>query len=197
MKALIHAESAKIGHLERHKSIKLSTYGIVFMGTPHQGTDITLGNLILGIASVVIKTNPNLVENLKRDSELLGDQSRSYLGISDDFATIYCYETKPIPPFREPVGFFCPSAYIVRADMLKVVPYASTVVKGVRNAPAIGIQKDHKQMVKFSSNNTKDYQDVSLSVKQMVAEASDKVRTNWAEWDMLKGEYALRCNHRF
>jgi hypothetical protein len=94
-----------MGHLEQHKSIKLSTSGIVFMGTPHQGADTTLGKLVLNIASVVIRTNRKLVGNLEKDGEWLESQARSYLSISDDFDTIYCYETKPTPPSRSLVSF--------------------------------------------------------------------------------------------
>jgi len=75
------------------------------MGTPHQGTDTTLGKLILNIASVVIRTNRKLVGNLEKDGEWLESQARSYLSISDDFDTVYCYETKPTPPSRSLVSF--------------------------------------------------------------------------------------------
>jgi hypothetical protein len=75
------------------------------MGTPHQGTDtVALGKVILRIASIVMATNPSLVKHLEQDSEVLQAQLRSYLGMSDDFATIYCYETKPMPPSTELVS---------------------------------------------------------------------------------------------
>jgi hypothetical protein len=62
------------------------------------------------MASVVMDTNRNLVGNLERDGQWLEVQLRSYLCISDDFATIYCYETKPTPPSKELVSFFFGSA---------------------------------------------------------------------------------------
>jgi hypothetical protein len=37
MKALIHSDAARRGALVEHRSIKLSTYGVMFMGTPYQG----------------------------------------------------------------------------------------------------------------------------------------------------------------
>jgi hypothetical protein len=103
--ALIHAESTKEGHLEHHKAIKLSTYGIIFMGTPHQGVSTTLGNMILSVASVVIKTNSNLVEFIERDGTLLEGQLQSYRGINRDFDNVYCYETKCTPPSGKLVSF--------------------------------------------------------------------------------------------
>jgi hypothetical protein len=70
----------------------------------------------------------------------------------------------------------------------KVVPYASAVVQGGRNAPAVGINQDHIQMVKFPSRTTRGYRDVSLHVKRMVGNAAGRVEANWAEWDALKGK---------
>jgi hypothetical protein len=166
------------------------------MGTPHHGTEISLGKVILGIASIVTKTNRSLVGNLERDGEWLEAQLRSYLSISDDFKTVYCYETKPTPPSNELVGLSSASVCI-RVDMPKLVPYASAVVRGARDAPAIGIQKDHQQIVKFPSNRTKAYVDVALHVKRMVPEASRKVEVNWAEWDKLKGECAIQSKSLF
>ena len=46
-------------------------------------------------------------------------------------------------------------------------------------------------MVKFPSKTARGYKDVSLHVKQIVRKASERVETNWAEWDALKGEWAI------
>ncbi|KAH7119514.1 hypothetical protein B0J13DRAFT_569314 [Dactylonectria estremocensis] len=35
--ALIHSDAARPGALHEHRSVKVSTYGIIFLGTPHQG----------------------------------------------------------------------------------------------------------------------------------------------------------------
>jgi len=150
--ALIISQNTDVGRLERRKSIRLSTYGIVFMGTPPQATGATLGNLFFKVASLGIKTNQGFIQDLKRDCDLLEDQMQSYLPIGDDFDTICCYETRSTPPLSE-----------------TVVPYACAVVPG---APSIAIQQNHTQMVKFSSNNAKGYKDISLHVKEMVGKAS-------------------------
>jgi hypothetical protein len=79
-------------------------------------------------------------------------------------------------------------AYIRDAyvDVPKVVPYASAV-PGARNAPAIGIQQNHTEMVKFGSRKLKAYQDVSLHVKRMVGKAPKQVEVNWANWTLSMG----------
>jgi hypothetical protein len=77
-------------------AIKLSTYGLIFLGTPHQGGEgIALGERLVAIASIFVQTNNRLLQHLKRDSEWLQQQLNQYLGISDEFVTTFAYETLP------------------------------------------------------------------------------------------------------
>lgn len=55
MQALIHSDAARRGAFEEYRSVKLSTYGIVFMGTPHQGgSGVALGRLMVSVASILV-----------------------------------------------------------------------------------------------------------------------------------------------
>ena len=81
--------------MEQH-AIKLSTYGLIFLGTPHQGGEgVEWGEILVAIASIFVQTNRTLLQNLQRDSEWLQLQLSQYLGISDEFVTIFAYETLP------------------------------------------------------------------------------------------------------
>jgi len=85
--------TARQGPLEEHRSIKLSTYGILFMGTPHQGrSGVHLGKLILKVASIFVTADDKILKRLERDSELLQQQLGQYGPISGDFATTFAYE---------------------------------------------------------------------------------------------------------
>lgn len=76
-----------------HKAIKLSTYGINFVGTPHQGgSGVGLGKVVLDIVSAVKHTNKNTVGHLAKHSEFLQHQQSQYLAISGDFETVCFYE---------------------------------------------------------------------------------------------------------
>jgi hypothetical protein len=98
MQALIHSDSARPGALKHHRSIKLSTYGIIFMGTPHQGgSGVALGRLLVDIASVFIPTDNRLLRHLERDSEWLQQQLGQYGPISSEFVTKFAYEEYPTP----------------------------------------------------------------------------------------------------
>jgi hypothetical protein len=98
MQALIHSDAARRGALEEHRSIKLSTYGIMFMGTPHQGgSGVALGRLIVNVASVFVAADDRLLRHQERDSEWLQQQLGQYGPISGDFVTKFAYETYATP----------------------------------------------------------------------------------------------------
>lgn len=55
------------GALEEHRSIKTSTYGIIFMGTPYQGgSGVQLGKLLINVASVFVAADDKLMKLLER-----------------------------------------------------------------------------------------------------------------------------------
>jgi hypothetical protein len=85
---LILASSATNNHLPNHKWIALSTtYGILFLGTPHQGADMLASAKLLSINS-----NNLWLKHLSSNSEWLNDQLTYYNPISKDFHTIFLYE---------------------------------------------------------------------------------------------------------
>jgi len=96
--ALIHSDAARKGALEEHRSIKTSTYGIMFMGTPHQGGNgVQFGKLLVNAASVYKATTSRLLGHLERDSEWLQQQLRQYGPISGEFMTKFAYEEYETP----------------------------------------------------------------------------------------------------
>jgi hypothetical protein len=67
---LIHSDAARERTLAEHRSIKLLTYGIIFMGTPYQGgSGMQLEKLMVNIASVFVAADDRLVKYFERDSE--------------------------------------------------------------------------------------------------------------------------------
>lgn len=76
------------------KSIKLSTYGVLFLATPHQGGEgVHLAQIMTRVFSVVSYTNPKLLEQVQRHSTWLQDLQARYNSISGDFETVFFYET--------------------------------------------------------------------------------------------------------
>lgn len=97
-KALIHSNMADVSNNEHLKAIKLSTYGVMFFGTPHQGTEsASCGKVIVNVASIFQHTSIAILEHLEKDSEWLEMQLEQYKSISLEFFTIFCFESYPTP----------------------------------------------------------------------------------------------------
>ena len=94
---MIHSDAARQEALEEHQSIKLSTYGIFFMGTPHQGSSsgVHLGVLVRNVVSIFGTANDKITKYLERDSEWIQQQLSQYGPLSKDFVTKFAYETYP------------------------------------------------------------------------------------------------------
>ena len=96
--ALILSANYTEMHLPDRRYIKVSTYGILFMGTPHQGAEgVTWGMMARNLASIFTNTNGQILEHLAKNSEWLEYQQRLFLPISNQFETVYFYETCPTP----------------------------------------------------------------------------------------------------
>jgi hypothetical protein len=98
MQALIHSSLARQGAVEEHRAVKLSTYGIIFMGTPHQGgSGVAFGRRLVNVASVFVASDNRLLQHLEQQSEWLQQQLGQYAPISNDFVTKFAYEVYPTP----------------------------------------------------------------------------------------------------
>lgn len=96
-KALLHSDRVRTGNLEEQRSVKLSTSGIIFMGTPHQGGQgVTIGKILLNLAKLQGNTNNRLLDHLQEHSEYLEQQNSEFASISRDFDIRFAYETKPV-----------------------------------------------------------------------------------------------------
>ncbi|KAM3549110.1 hypothetical protein ARSEF4850_009032, partial [Beauveria asiatica] len=158
----------KSGANPEHKSIKLSTYGILFMGTPHQGGNgVQLGRVLANVASLVMAADDRLLKHLERDSEWLLQQLGQYGPISNEFVTKFAYEMYPTPT--------------VLGRSIMVVPMASAVVPGHANAEPIGIPADHTSMVRYVSRQDEGYVMVSELLQIMVKDAANNVQRRWEE----------------
>ena len=100
IQALLHSDRVREGHLEEQRSIKLSTYGIIFMGTPHQGGQgMSIGKILLNVAKVQGDTSDSLLKHLEEHSEELQRQMAEFTSIAKDFDIKFAYETKKTPVF--------------------------------------------------------------------------------------------------
>ncbi|KAH7117266.1 hypothetical protein B0J13DRAFT_458367, partial [Dactylonectria estremocensis] len=146
--------------------VKVSTYGIIFLGTPHQGAKgAQLGRVLANIASLFVAANDRLLKPLERDSEWLQQQLGQFGPISRDFVTKFAYEAYETPT--------------VLGRKVMVVPKASAVVPGQSDAEAIVILADHRNLVKFPSAEESGYAIISEHLQIMVNRAGETIRPRW------------------
>ena len=84
---------------ERHlQNILRSTRGVVFLGTPHHGSGLARwAELLSQIIGIVKQTNADIIEVLKRDSEILAR-------IQDSFHTMVMARNRE---GRQPIKISC------------------------------------------------------------------------------------------
>ena len=168
------------GHFEKERSIKLSTYGIIFMGTPHQGGQgVSVGKILLNVAKIQGHTSDGLLKHLEQHSEFLQQQLSEFTAISQDFDISFAYETKPTP--------------IIGGTAKFIVPEWSAVVPGTPNAARFDINDDHRRMTKFANAESKDFKKIAGTIAAMIDKAEAKIESNW-ECEARKKEATSRAN---
>lgn len=101
MQALIASAEVTGAKTEHLRSIYVSTYGILFLGTPHKGSDLgKWGTYLTWLCQAVIpnklaSSEPQLVEALKLNSETLINIDRQFAQLMDDFHIFFLHEAKP------------------------------------------------------------------------------------------------------
>jgi hypothetical protein len=99
-KALVTCDLARQGHNEEQRSIKVSTYGIMFFGTPHAGANgVEFQTLLNNIGQIFVPGNSRILRLLNRDSDHLCYLTTLYSAINSDFKTICFFEEYNTPLF--------------------------------------------------------------------------------------------------
>ena len=182
-------------HLPDRRHIKISTYGILFMGTPHQGSSgVTWGILAKNLASIFTNTNNEILEHLEMNSEWLEHQQTLFLPISNQFDTIYFYETYPTPLPGGGALHVCSSKDIFSRILLgyeltvffQIVPKHTASISGAAGAARIAISSDHIDLVKFKSVEDDGFRKVYGELSIMLKKAPQKIERNWEELTGVK-----------
>ncbi|KAL1987901.1 hypothetical protein VTN96DRAFT_1885 [Rasamsonia emersonii] len=163
-----NVEDEKRKHL---RSIWVSTFGILFMGTPHAGSEAAKWGLLLQkICSAVfpkkfIDTSPQLIEALKTDSETLQNVSRLFNDNISRFHVFFFHETKPVDlkGTRE---------FIVDEKS------AAPDLEGVER---MGIEGDHSTMCKFEDESAQGFEAVAEAIVRYSREAPALIAGRWKE----------------
>lgn len=90
-RALLYSNDLRAAHHEDYRSLFVSTYGIMFLGTPHTGSDAASWALVLQAMSDAViprkffESESVLLRTLKKDNETLANINSHFLDIYQRF----------------------------------------------------------------------------------------------------------------
>ena len=173
-RALIHCRSVPIEHL---RSVYLSTHAILFLATPHNGSDIAKwGHLLHNICGAVLpkqfmESSPQLVNSLRANNEILQNINSGFADIMSNFHIYFFHETRTtsIGHTRQLI-----------VDESSAAPY-------IEGAERMGLEADHRNMCKFESINSPGYEAVADALIRYSSDAQARIAERWtAEREMRR-----------
>lgn len=98
-RALEYSDSVRLAVHEDFRSVYISTYAIVFLGTPHEGSDLAKwGEMLQGMAGHIPRkffdSEPILIRTLRKDSEILDAINNDFLNIQQRFKIHLVHENQ-------------------------------------------------------------------------------------------------------
>ncbi|KAK8088309.1 hypothetical protein PG997_003270, partial [Apiospora hydei] len=168
-RALLYSNDLRASQHEDYRQIFVSTFGIIFLGTPHVGSDMGSWAVMLqGMSDAVIPkafwhSESVLLKTLKRDNETLQNINNHFLDIYQRFKILMAHENHKTD--------------LKGTKMLVVdAQSASPQLPGVTY---FAIEATHSGMCKFESRNSPGYRTVAITIKEWAEEAPDVVSTRW------------------
>ncbi|KAL4978235.1 hypothetical protein BDW66DRAFT_130584 [Aspergillus desertorum] len=170
-RALIYSRSLTNEKVEHLRSIYVSTYGILFLGTPHNGSEVAKWGLLLqNICSAVLPrkfldSSPQLIKALKTNNETLQNINSLFTDMMPRFRICFFHETLPmdVKGTRELI-----------VDESSAAPHADGVER-------MGIEADHSHMCKFDDETAPGYEAVAVALLRFAREAPATIRERWNE----------------
>ncbi|KAL2163395.1 hypothetical protein VTH06DRAFT_5452 [Thermothelomyces fergusii] len=168
-RALLYSNDVRDPNQEDLRSIYVSTFGIIFLGTPHNGAIMagwgeTIQRMVDAVAPrKMFDSESVLLKSLKKDNETLQEISNHFLDIYQKFKIHMAHETQKTD--------------LKGTKMLVVdAPSASPQLVGVTY---YGIEATHSRMCKFDSENAPGYRTISTAIREWVADAPNVIPIRW------------------
>lgn len=168
-KALTNCSLVRHENLRHLRSIFISTYGVLFMGTPHNGSDFAKwGSMLQSIVHVMspkklFDSSEQLLNVLKRDNEHLQNINRDFSQIMNLFHIYFFHESRP-------TDLKGTRAFVV--DEQSAAPT-------IHGAERVGIEADHGAMCRFSDENAPGYTAVAEAVLRYTDDAIAVIPARW------------------
>lgn len=168
-RTLIYSSGIRNTKTDHLRSIFVSTYGIMFLGTPHKGSNVAeWGSRLEWICGAILPkklmdTQPQLVNALKSNSETLQNIDRDFIQLISKFHIFFFHEGKP-------TDLKGTMRYIVSEES------ASPNVQDVERAC---IQQDHSHMCKFETASAPGFHLVTEGIQRYAYQALEVIVSRW------------------
>ncbi|KAG6091390.1 hypothetical protein E4U14_001084 [Claviceps sp. LM454 group G7] len=181
-RAILYSNDVKATHHEAYRSIFISTYGLIFLGTPHAGSDAaTWGLMLQGMADAIMprrffETESVLLRTLKRENETLANINNHFLDIYQRFRVQMVHENHKTD---------------IKGTKITVVE-ANSASPQLPGVTYYGVEASHSQMCKFASPNAPGFRAVSTDIREWVHEAPAFISARWDAEEQDKCPYTSR-----
>ncbi|KAI0868248.1 ribonuclease-like protein p/mrp subunit [Hypoxylon argillaceum] len=168
-RALVYSASRTARHIIHLHSIYVSTYGVLFFGTPHQGSGTAnLGIFAQRIVDVllpsrVVDTQSQLLDALKENSEVLQEITDNFVPLMKDLRVYFFWEQE-----KTDLGY--------KLDYVVTENSAAPILDNTERA---GLRADHRNMCKFASRNAPGYRLVASSLVRYSRDAPQAISRRW------------------
>ncbi|KAF9761978.1 hypothetical protein IL306_003595 [Fusarium sp. DS 682] len=184
-RALLYSSDVREPHLEDFRSIFVSTFGLVFLGTPHVGSDAATWGLILQAMSDAVipkrffDSESVLLKTLKKNNETLANINSHFLDI---------YQRFEIHMVRENQKTDIKGHKIIIVDANSAGPQLPGVTY-------YGIEASHSSMCKFDSMSSPGFRNIAITIQQWIQKAPSATQERWlAEEDERRSRAMTRAN---
>ncbi|KAI1362244.1 ribonuclease-like protein p/mrp subunit [Xylaria arbuscula] len=185
-RALVYSASRTSSHINHLRSIYVSTYGILFFGTPQQGSRkanlLTSAQRIVDILlpSRIVDTEAQLLDALREGSEVLQEITDNFVPLMKDIRIYFFWEQE-----KTNLGY--------KLDYIVTESSAAPILD---NTDRAGIRADHRNMCRFTSRNAPGYRLVASSLVRYSRDAPQTVARKWRnERDMLRSIRQKELQH--
>ncbi|CRK16433.1 hypothetical protein BN1708_011771 [Verticillium longisporum] len=157
-RALNYSNDLKDRHHEASRSIFVSTFGIIFLGTPHKGSGLaTWGSILQNMARATMPrrlfdSEPVLIKTLKKNNQTLRDINVHFLDIYQRFKIQMAHENHK-------------TDFTITKRLVVDSASANPELPGVQY---FGIEATHSNMCKFSSSTSHGYRIVTSAIREWV-----------------------------
>ncbi|PBP15673.1 LipA and NB-ARC domain-containing protein [Diplocarpon rosae] len=164
-------------HDDDLRSIFVSTFGVIFLGTPHTGADPAKWGLMLqGMVSALVpkklfETHSQLIKTLQSNNEILQNINLRFLDIYPNRLRIcMVHEGHPTD---------------LKGTKQLIVDQAAASPQ-LPDVQYFGIEATHSGMCKFDSKNAPGFTNVSVTIRSWAQECPDFIQTRWEAERMLR-----------